>query len=442
MNENIPATSPRPAMSVLKKWKFGVVMFWVAMAFLAVYFCGFHPVSSAVIFSIIIGVFALIWKVTHKSSRKIKIIANAVWCGCVAFFFFNPLMFWLIMGGAHIAKMERYICKPEVYKPAGEAMALYCQSYPLLQAIFEEDYGVHFTGAWLPGDTGLKFYSRWGNIHQKGAFFAFSGGFHHVGYELSLQSSTFLTNMWELSIAREHNREHLVTFPMNAARQLSADELFTHIMAGHDARIKNKPHDEYEWQSAWKNKIETQIKFGRIAEARATCREMLDAMPAGWKKWPMLTVALITAEEESFENAERMMTQWVKGNETFERYLDLAHFYQLSNKPQKAAEAMRQATKHNANRPDVNADYRGYAAAIYAYESGEYETVIQLCNHVLPVIINGDYQKSNLRALRQLALEAQQNPAQAEPLKLEKTVYDPYKDFDIQRLLHGGSMKE
>ena len=71
--------------------------------------------------------------------------------------------------------------------------------------------------------------------------------------------------------------------------------------------------------------------------------------------------------------------------------MDLAYFHQLLGNPGKAAAAMRQSTSYTGNIPwghGGNAEHRGYTAAMYAYQSGEYETVVQLCDHLLSVKIN------------------------------------------------------
>jgi len=411
----------------------GGVLFGLAiMGYLCYYFVGLHPVFCMILLGIISAVCVAIWK---AKTKKRKLIIGTVWIGILAFLFLNPICLIVIRMGAQIVKSERYMCKPEVYTPTGETLSLYCQSYPLLKSLFKPKYdSVSLNSAWLP--ERLDGYVI---IGQNEACVIMGGGFHHWGYVLSLdkQASSALTNIWQLHMRSEGrpNDRHLWTFCTETTRQFTADEMLSAVIARYDTRIQSKLCED-EWKNIWEGKINTYLLFDRVVEARAACREMLALVPKEWNQWLTLTVALIMAEEESFERAEQMMVQWVKADEKFESYLDLAYFYQLSNKPSKAAEAIRQATKYNANRPDVNADHRGYSAAMYAYTSGEYDTVIQLCNHVMPVRINGDYAKTSLSKLRQAALEAKQY-GQARPITFNKGMcpFDPYENVDIVHLL-------
>ena len=165
---------------------------------------------------------------------------------------------------------------------------------------------------------------------------------------------------------------------------------------------------------------------------------MLKAMPDEW--WPVLINALIDAQEESPEKAAETISRWVEKDKNFFRYMDLAYFYQLTDSPGKATEAMRQSTSYTGNTPwghGGNAEHRGYTAAMFAYQAGEYDTVVQLSEHLLKVKINGDYAKAGLRELKEAALTAKQSPAEAPGLKWADGIspFDPFERVDIEKLL-------
>ncbi|MCL1920103.1 MAG: hypothetical protein FWG50_03350 [Kiritimatiellaeota bacterium] len=89
----------------------------------------------------------------------------------------NPFSLMFINAQYAICKSESHMRKPEVYEPVGEALALYCQSYPLLQEIFGTG-PVYLDTAWLPEN--LSSFS----IREDAAYVIMGGGFYHWGYHL------------------------------------------------------------------------------------------------------------------------------------------------------------------------------------------------------------------------------------------------------------------
>lgn len=197
-------------------------------------------------------------------------------------------------------------------------------------------------------------------------------------------------------------------------------------------------HDSLEgaFESASQSKIQLLLRFGKVREAREACALMLKQRPAHW--WAQLVNALVKDAQGAPQQAEQQLAAWVKQNPNFFSYLDLAYFYQFKEQPQKAAAAMAEATRYTAETEwghDGNSEYRGYAAAWYAYHRGQYAATLKMCNHLLPVKINGDYAKPALRALR----EAAQKRLAGKPASLkwheDMSVFNPFDVVDINRLL-------
>ena len=334
---------------------------------------------------------------------------------------------WVLVGFGFIRLDEAYLRKPRVYEPVAKTLALYCQSDSNL--VPEQiDY------AWFPAPLREKGRGR-GRIFQKGAAIEMGGGFHHHGYRLVFDESATdsLTNVWQLYLYSEGSKdEPLFTLRLANTEELSADELLNQALCGYEEHLAVRPND----LSAHKARIQLYLQYNRISQARRACRDLLRALPDDW--WANLVNALVIAEEESSAEGERHIQGWVNSKPNFFRYTDLAYYYQLSEEPKKAAEAMLKATQHNANTTwghGGNSEFRGYTAAMYAFESGEYHAVVKLCEKLIPVTINGDYAKRGLRNLRAAANAA----LRGEPREVvwDDTIapFDPFEEVDIQALL-------
>jgi len=385
-------------------------------------------------------------KGVHRMTKKRKIIIGVAIVAVVflAVLFLNPINLYMISVRRFIHKTETTLRKPEVYMPIGEALVIYCQSYPLLQSLFAREEGecdrdIRLSGAWLPKAANAFDSDARIRIGEQNAFAGFGGGFFGYGYKVSLtpKLSTTATNVWQLFrfSSSTYSDHHLATLHMDATRQFTPDEMLSNVVAHCEAHIQREPDNEH----IWIGKVKAYLLFNRITEARETCRAMLDVIPEESEQawWPMLTVALITAEEESFERAEQMMTQWAEKDGHFSRYLNLACFYQLSGKPDKAAEAIRLATGHS-EKTGITHWTRYFAAAMYAYTSREYDSAVLLFDHLLTVISDKAplYHPVLLKS-RAAILEAQQHPDEAKPLEQGEGLsdYAPYRNFDIERLL-------
>lgn len=284
--------------------------------------------------------------VPQPPSKKMKTlgITLAILLGAL---FLNPINLIVSNGLLSVRRTESALCKPETYQPVGETLALYCQSYPLLQPLFgtREEIGLNY--AWLPKELNAIREGR-GRIRHDSASIEMGGGHYHFGYLLKLdaEASSSATNVWTLALYGEsYSRlRHLATFPLGIEQHITPDELFTNLVSRYDACIQNTRSDEDEQEHAWLRKISLYLRFDRVAEARELCKEMHKVKPKG--SWATLTFALIVQEEESFERAEQVMLQWVKkrwGKPYAYRWL--AEFYQLSGKPGKADDAMRHVAR-------------------------------------------------------------------------------------------------
>ena len=153
-------------------------------------------------------------------SKKRKIVIAAVMLGLLAAVFLNPVSLWLIGMAYSINKEEAALCKPEAYMSAGEILALYCQSYSLLQSYFI--YG----DVRLPKAFDRQYPSV--KILKQEATAWYGSGFYHFGYELSLDSeaSSPSENVWQLHLFREDKESrHLATIRMDTNRRLTPDEI-------------------------------------------------------------------------------------------------------------------------------------------------------------------------------------------------------------------------
>ena len=188
-----------------------------------------------------LGVFAVIlawlsfaiWNAVKRRAKKWKITVNLTWGLFLCFVFLNPVSLSVIRFGIQVNLAESLICRPKMYLPAGETLALYCQSFPVLQSHFKSaNYGdyVMLDRTWLPEEfhdyKGSPRITIFINNGQS-ASVEFGGGFHHFGYSLALDSeaSSPATNVWHLSMYSEGRRakRHLTTFHTDANRQFAPD---------------------------------------------------------------------------------------------------------------------------------------------------------------------------------------------------------------------------
>lgn len=365
--------------------------------------------------------------------KKKKIVTGCtIAVGILVVLVLNPIgctILGAFIGMGHIHKSESAMRDPKVYKPVAQTLALYCQSD---QSFFPKYMGY----AWLPQELNAIGHG-WASVSTNYAHVEMGGGFYHFGYRLTLDSgaSSPGTNVWQLHMYNEESQDqHLMTLHIGIDRRFPPGEILARVLSEFDKQIDSEP----DHVRAHQGKIQAYLRFDQVSQARDACRSMLEAMPDEW--WPVLVNALILAEEGFPDKADDTISRWVENDKNFFRYMDLAYFHQLTDNPDKAAEAMRLSTAYTGNTPwghGGNAEHRGYTAAMFAYQAGEYDTVVQLCEHLLKVRINGDYAKAGLKELKEAAFTAKKRPAEAPTLKWADGIgpFDPFEKVDIEKLL-------
>lgn len=347
--------------------------------------------------------------------------------------------FLLVIGSvlasqAFIAQNEAAMRDPAVATPVARTLALYCQSD---QRLFPE----HLDGGWVPQELARIGPHAWGSVSATSASFELGGGFYHYGYGLHLDqaASTTTARVWRLALHRENQpSETVATVTLAPSERLSADELFALLVVNHDARISRAPDQLGPYQQ----KLDTCGRFGKRADGRAVLDDMVGRFPDEW--FPRLVLALVVAETDPAA-AEAGLRAWVDGKPDLFRCLDLAYYHQLRGEPAKAAAAAQRATQHEAETEwghGGNSEHRGYSAARYAYETGHLDVAIALCDHLLPVKINGTYAKASLRELRDAAAAAKAGGAPAKLGWEGMSQFDPFGSansadiqFDLDALL-------
>jgi len=328
-----------------------------------------------------------------------------------------------------IRKVQGSMCDPKVYEPVGRRLVLYCQSD---QSLFPRDMNY----AWLPQELNQvdQIGHGWVSVGANEAQIEMGGGFHHFGYRLvNVGRSTLGTNVWQLYMCDEGAKDRLLqTIALPSQDKLSSEALLQMVVAGFDGQIQKDPRDD----RAHKGKIQAYLRFNHVPEARQACKEMLKAMPDDW--WAVLVNALVLTEERSVDRGTEVIIQWVNKDENFFRYMDLAYFYHLTRRPREAAKAIVKSTNFNADTlwgEGGNSEFRGYTAAMCAYRAGDYEASLKLCDHLLPVKINGDYAKQGLRNLKAASEKAMHGQIDSIPWAGGILPFDAFEDVDIAKLL-------
>lgn len=328
---------------------------------------------------------------------------------------------------AQIHRMESAMRQPGVYEPVAQRLALYCQSD-------QKPFPHHLTSAWFPAEL-REVGQGWGTVDSNSAHIEMGGGFHHFGYTLYFDESesTEATNVWRLQFySEDSDTENLTTVSLKKNQRLTPIEIMTLVANGYDAQIAATPDDG----TAHQEKIQMYLRFERVAEAREASRAMLETMPDDW--WAVLVNTLLDDALGDKAIAEKSIIGWVDKAPNYFRYLDLAYFYQLTDQPTKASDAIEQACKFNANTEwghGGNAQYRGYTAAMYAYESGNFAQCEQLCEKLVGVSINGNYGKRGLDDLRQAAIRRKRGENAVVTWDAEILPFDAFETIDLEKLL-------
>jgi hypothetical protein len=371
----------------------------------------------------------------NPSNEVMKRLVPIAWAfaigGLVVLFFMivgRPLGN-IFLGMRRVRKIEAAMQDTKIYEPVGRKLALYCQSDPSLFPRGADE-------SWLPSelqDIGLGV--GWMIVEPKHAQVEMGGGFHHFGYMLEFDAakSTPETHVWQLMMSIENQQDrHLCSVALPANAQVTREELRQQLLASLNAQIRQHPGSPQAYQKT----IATLLRFDHVPEARQACKEMLKTMPDDW--WAVLVNALIASDQESPERGAQLINDWVAKNENFFRYLDLAYFYDLTQRPHDAAQAMVNSTKYDADLhwgEDGNSEFRGYTAAMSAYRAGEYEACLKLCDHLLLVTVNGDYAKQGLRDLKAAAGKALHGQVDEVPWAQGIRTFDAFEHLDIEKLL-------
>ena len=119
---------------VVKEGMGFVVLWFTVMGYLSYYFVGMHPTVCVVLFGTIAVISVAIIGLSQWLSKKWSTLLGFIWVGFLMLLFFNPVSLFAILYGANVTKEVRKVLKPKTYKLVGEKLALYCQSYELLQS--------------------------------------------------------------------------------------------------------------------------------------------------------------------------------------------------------------------------------------------------------------------------------------------------------------------
>ena len=173
-------------------------------------------------------------------NNKIRRLAK-LWKGIIGFvggglvFVLCILVIEFVASYMNTYPARRILYSPKTYMPVGETLALYCQSYPLLQSLFETEHDIDLSDTWLPKELGTTGFDSSGKITENSATIYIGNRDLLFAYKLSLdtQVSSAITNVWKLQIEESwfwSPRQHLLTFGIDATRQFTADELLSNVV--------------------------------------------------------------------------------------------------------------------------------------------------------------------------------------------------------------------
>jgi hypothetical protein len=309
--------------------------------------------------------------------------------------FFTPLgMFVFIpIQMTKIHRVEKRMQTPPIYTEVATNLALYCQSIDVLN--ITNSLGSSRLPQPLP-----QLGSPWGMVESNYAHVEFGGGFYHYGYGLQRDESASdsLTNVWELRFVSESQTADklLLRFGLPTSARYSTAAFLKISLAEYEARIAKNPRDI----SLYKAKLNFLTQYDR-SHLRSACVDTIKALPDHW--WPRLTLALLDSGAGTYGSASSNLVNFVEEKPSYSRYIYLAYFYQLREKPDEAAKAVETAVTFpitDLADDDQNTECRGYSIGVYLYEHSQYSSVINLCDALLPLKINGNYAKSALQDLK------------------------------------------
>jgi hypothetical protein len=326
--------------------------------------------------------------------------------------------------------------KPEVYQSIGHDLALYCQTTPNLMP-------TGFVGiAWLPPST--RFFSpNFNYLTPTNARIAVGGGFIErlYGYRLELdpEQPASGSNLWHLFFLGEAKDRLLHSFYMAASDSMPLSNYMANALAEYDHLAKAK--DSLERGHGYPIHIQQQrinflLQFDRT-QVRDACVRSIEQMPNHF--WPRLTLALIDARRGNEEAATRTFRNFIEARPAFSRYLYLAYYYRMINKPKDAVAAIEKALEYpiiELKDDQSNSTYRGYWAASDAFQFGAYRTTIKLVDGLLGAPRGRDYARDDLMALRTAAQEAEAGrKTEVKPPESMPGPFNPYEYVRLKDLL-------
>jgi tetratricopeptide (TPR) repeat protein len=309
-----------------------------------------------------------------KRKRNLWILLG---CVILAVLIFNPIsrIFFGFLIGAHQVKNEEVkLQKPEIYKPVAMTLATYCQSD---QRLFPKILSY----AWLPKEVS-HFGKPWCQVSSNSADVEFGGGFYHFGYSLQFDAADSVpaTNAWNLFLVREEQPDKfLITLKFPSAEHASAADLENLLCGSFDEMIQNNQPDGYI------GKVKTQLRFGQTAKAAGTCEAWVKARPDSWCS--QFTYAHVRCRLGETETAAVQFKDWVKAHQTFGNDIYLALFNYREGRTNQAVEAVRMALSQplvESPNEGANVFYLAYNGAMIAYDAGDLDLSISLCDKMLP----------------------------------------------------------
>jgi len=356
----------------------------------------------------------------------VLILGVGLWFG----FPLTRMIAGIFLASRSIKQQQAQMQTPAVYQPVAHDLAILCQSAA----------AIHPTGhvgiAWLPKSV-RAFAPNFVTITASNAVVGTGGGFiDFYGYNLErdLTQSARGSNFWRLFFTgRGVTSSPLYAFSTSTSEVVNARDFIEETLAEYQRQAALKQEDIYALR-VQQHRINFLLQVDR-RRVREACVMATQDLPSHW--WPRLALAIVDASHGKNPEAELELTRWVESNPSYSRYMCLAYFYQVMQKPEQAAAAIEKAITYPiVDLPDdmTNTECRGYSAGVYAFGARKYSTVVKLCDALLPVRENGDYAKAALKDLKAKALAAQAGEQVSFEPSDQVLGFNPYEEVDLGAL--------
>jgi tetratricopeptide (TPR) repeat protein len=326
------------------------------------------------------------------------------------------------LGQLQIKTEEAKLRQPGVYEPVAKRLALYCQSDP---KFFSE----LLSGAWLPDELAQIGNDGMLTVGPNFASVEMGGGFHHFGYQLSLdqRASTPIIKTWRLTFYSEDARPEtmpLTTLQLPAADHLEADALLKLVLAGFDRAAAQNPNDK----TAPSGKIFLLLRFGKLPEAAMAGQDWIQRRPDFWL--PRFATAHLRSRLGEYDAAARDYAAWTQAHPSFSHAICLALFNHREGSTPAALKAVRLALEQPFVEPldgsaAANKFYLGHNGAIMAVLAGDYDLSLAMCDKMLADPADDKWWKVKILKLRAAVMLTKGNQAAArEDLRRAQAVKD------------------